>query len=229
MNLLAIGNDAKTSKNVKLKTMTGILYLAPGVNSGRNVCPMATAGCLEACLYTAGRGRYSNVQTGRIRKTKLWFDDRDLFIEQLFDDIRILRNRAQKIGFIPSVRLNGTSDIDFRPTGVFDQFPDVQFYDYTKVERRVYDNTQENYHLTLSRSETNESRCKIALYNGYNVAVVFRKVPETFWGYPVYPGDESDVRFMDPPGHIIGLKAKGEAKHDTSGFVVHEPYIGDFE
>lgn len=219
MNLLTVGNDAKTSKNRKLNVLTGILYLAPGINSGRNVCPMATAGCLEACLYTAGRGKYTNVQKGRLRKTKLWHDQRELFIEQLHEDVETLLRRAGKQDMIPSVRLNGTSDIDFASTGIFDAFPDVQFYDYTKVDTRLYKNNRKNYHLTLSRSETNWDRCEVALLNGYNVAVVFDKIPETYLDWPVHLGDETDVRFMDPFG-IIGLKAKGDAKADTSGFVV---------
>ena len=222
MTILTVGHDAKTSKNVKLGVLTGILYLAPGINSGRNVCPMATAGCLEACLYTAGRGRYNNVQAGRIRKTKMWLDERDAFLEQLSEDIHRLQRRAFKLGYTPSVRLNGTSDIDFRHVGIMQEFPNVQFYDYTKVERRLYDGLSlDNYHLTLSRSETNEDRCKIALHNGFNVAVVFDEVPDEWWGYPVFVGDETDVRYMDPPGHVIGLKAKGAAKSDKSGFVVH--------
>ena len=37
----------------------------------------------------------------------------------------------------------------------------------------------------------------------------------------VVNGDESDLRFLDPRNSIVGLKAKGKAKKDTTGFVVN--------
>jgi hypothetical protein len=52
-----------------------------------------------------------------------------------------------------------------------------------------------------------------------NVAVVFDKLPETYMGRPVNDADEHDLRFLDPQGTIAGLKAKGRAKKDTTGFV----------
>jgi hypothetical protein len=33
-------------------------------------------------------------------------------------------------------------------------------------------------------------------------------------------GDKDDLRFLDPQGVIVGLKAKGDAKHDDTGFVI---------
>jgi hypothetical protein len=61
---------------------------------------------------------------------------------------------------------------------------------------------------------------RLALSNGMNVAAVFHKVPETYLGRTVINGDETDLRFLDPKGVIVGLKAKGKAKKDTTGFVV---------
>jgi len=77
MNLLSVGNNAKTVKGDGSEYLTAILYLAPfRTITGQNVCPMASlAKCGEACLYTAGRGRMSSVQAGRIRKAKLLRDN----------------------------------------------------------------------------------------------------------------------------------------------------------
>jgi hypothetical protein len=220
-NLLSVNADAKTIKSNAYGVLTGILYLAPGINSGRNVCPMATAGCLSACLYSAGRGRFSNVQLARIRKTKMYFNDKDTFMHTLAGDIGKLARLASDNNMQPAVRLNGTSDIDFTNTGIFDMFSDIQFYDYTKVHRRLYTNKYSNYQLTLSRSESNEDQLLLALMNGFNVAVVFDELPQTYLGYEVIDGDQYDARFLDPEGgYVVGLKAKGEAKKDTSGFVV---------
>ena len=98
-------------------------------------------------------------------------------------------------------------------------------------------NPAANYHLTFSLSESNDADAMDALDAGYNVAVVFDiksrggKLPETFdlkvkdesgvrvKRVPVINADDSDVRFYDPKGVIVGLKAKGDAKSDTTGFV----------
>ena len=77
-----------------------------------------------------------------------------------------------------------------------------------------------NYHLTFSKSESNDSDVRSAIRNGLNVAVVFDKLPETYLGRPVVSGDESDIRINDPKNVIVGLLAKGPAKRDDSGFVV---------
>lgn len=164
----------------------------------------------------------SSVQNARIRKTKEFFHKREDFFDQLKDDIRSLIKKAEREGYVPSVRLNGTSDLPWEKIKVngetiFESFPDLQFYDYTKVPNRT--SLPDNYHLTFSLSEDNDKEAGAEMARGINVAAVFRELPEKFWGYPVFDGDETDLRFLDPKGHIIGLKAKGTAKHDTSGFV----------
>jgi hypothetical protein len=225
MKLLGIGGDAKTIKGEMKGVLTGILYLAPHKLSDVNVCPMAEmAGCVDGCLNTAGRGRMSGTQRARLRKTNLWHNDRAWFIAQLRKDIRGLIRKANKLGLTPMVRLNGTSDIRWEREApeLFAEFADVQFYDYTKIPTR--NNLPANYHLTFSYSGANaryREFYRAAQDNGMNVAVVFRKfIPETFLGMPVVNGDESDVRPYDPNGVVVGLKAKGKAKKDTSGFVV---------
>lgn len=230
--LIASGSNAKTVKGDGSIYETAILYLAPYKISGLgNVCPMAEkAGCEKACLYTAGRGRFNNVQKARIEKAKRFFLDRDSFMSDLYKDIAAFERYCVKRGINPVVRLNGTSDIRFELIGVngykhiFDAFPSVQFYDYTKIANRSVEHIQ-NYHLTFSYSGAStlyRDQIKKALQRGLNIAVVFREkaLPKTFLGRDVINGDSDDLRFTDPQNVIVGLYAKAQAKHDRTGFVV---------
>lgn len=202
------------------------LSLAPHNASGRNVCPMATLGCMLSCLYFAGRGTMGNVQRGRIRRTREFFADRAQFLGTLASDITYFRDAAARIGKRLAVRLNVLSDIGWERVApkLFTQFPDVQFYDYTKIPQRILrGGLPGNYHLTFSRSEGNEDDCqRILKSKRANVAVVFRTkdLPREFYGAPVISGDETDLRFLDPRGVVVGLYAKGRAKKDATGFVV---------
>ena len=225
--LLGIGNDAKTSKGAKYGFLTGILYLAPANISGREVCPSRSPGCSSACLFTAGRGVYTNVQNARIRKTNLLFSDRKAFLTLLRHDIALLVKKAKAEGFTPCVRLNGTSDLGWEGIAkdIMTEFSEVQFYDYTKVLSRMKLFCQgkfpKNYHLTFSRSESNWQDCKTVLSLGGNVASVFYKtLPATYSGFKVVDGDLSELRFKDGKNVIVGLKAKGKARYDDSGFVI---------
>jgi len=225
MKLLNIDANAKTVKGQGRGYMTAILYLAPADESGYEVCPMASAGCRKACLNKAGMGAFSTVQAARIAKTRLYFEDRAAFMAQLVSEVRAFIRKAIKLGLIPVVRLNGTSDIPWErvpvegKANIMELFPSVQFYDYTKRHNRR--NLPANYHLTFSLAEDNDSRAGAAATNGANIAVVFRtdKFPTTFMGMPVVDGDTDDLRFLDGRGVVVGLKAKGPAKKDTSGFV----------
>ena len=239
MILLSTGNP-KTLKGMSQGYMTYILHLAPATLSGHNTCPKATAGCAAACLNTAGRGGMfkkgettNAIQQARIRKTKLFFADRDAFMAALVKDITLAIKQSEKAGLIPAIRLNGTSDLSFEKygfteAGVFYQnimarFPTVQFYDYTKVlGRKVAGIT--NYHLTFSNADGNQADVAKAIASGYNIATVFglkktEPMPATYMDLPVFNGDESDLRFLDPKGVVVGLYAKGKAKKDTTGFV----------
>jgi hypothetical protein len=186
---------------------------------------MASQGCRKACLNKAGMGAFSNVQAARITKTRLYFEDRETFMAQLMAEVRAFIRKAFKAGLIPVVRLNGTSDIPWERVpvegkpNIMAHFPTVQFYDYTKRHNRR--DLPDNYHLTFSLAEDNDSRASAAASNGANVAVVFRtdNFPATFMGMPVVDGDADDLRFLDGKGVVVGLKAKGPAKKDTSGFV----------
>jgi len=223
--LLNIDNNAKTVKGQKKGYKTAILYLAPSTQSGFNVCPQASEGCKKACLYTAGHGAFSNVQQGRINKTRWYIQERETFMTQLRKEISNHIKNCSNKGFIPCIRLNGTSDISFENTGIFEEFPNVQFYDYTKIYKRAlkFVNGQypSNYHLTYSLNEDNKELAFDILFKGGNISAVFRKdLPETYKGYKVINADETDLRFTDDNNVICGLVAKGQAKKDYSGFVL---------
>ena len=226
LHLLSFNTDAKTTKGNAFGWFTAILYLAPARLAGRGeVCGHRSPHCTACCLNTAGRGKFSNVQQARIRKTQLFFDSFATFKAQLVADIATFQAYCAKQGAKCCVRLNGTSDIAWERLGVFELFPSVSFYDYTKSPIRALQFAKgalpSNYHLTFSRSETNETQTLDVLRNGGSVAVVFASVLPSHWnGFEVVNGDESDLRFLDKRGVVVGLKAKGEAKKDSSGFVV---------
>ena len=218
--LLSTANP-KIQKGTKMGYLSFILHLAPADLSGHEVCPKRTAGCTAACLNTAGRGgmfkRGENtnmIQKARIRKTVMYFEQRDLFLATLEADIRKAIKFAEKQGLIPVFRLNGTSDLSVEKWGIIEKFPQVQFYDYTKVLGRKVAHLP-NYHLTFSRADGNAADVPKAVAQGMNVAVVYDRIPEG-----VFSADETDLRFLDPKVGIIGLKAKGRAKKDTTGFVI---------
>jgi hypothetical protein len=222
--------NQKVEKGEKQGWLTAIMHLSPAKASGFQVCSSATKGCEAACLNTAGRGGIfakgeadNAIQRKRRLRTAWYFARRNEFLLQLDAEIASHKRRAARKGFSPAVRLNGTSDLKWESVKLdgetlFERHQDVVFYDYTKHLRDVSDIP--NYSLTFSLAEDNESRARLAIANGLNVAVVFHDVPETFWGYPVFDGDQSDLRFLDPTPCIVGLKAKGKARQDRlSGFV----------
>ena len=229
--LLGVGTSYKTIKSEKIGVLTGILYMAPYNLSGKNVCPNASTGCAAACLNTAGRGAMNVVQAARLKKTNRFFEDRQQFLWDLVNEISALRRKAKARGMKAAVRLNGTSDLPYekykiRDTGknIMELFPDIQFYDYTKLETRITKGQlPANYHLTFSRAEDNDHKVDQVLEHT-SAAVVFAgdALPDTWRRYPVIDGDEHDARFTDAgPGTIIGLLAKGRGKKDETGFVVN--------
>ena len=228
-------NNTKTMKGEKLGYKTYIMYLSPFTQNskGINVCSHASKGCAEACLFGSGFGGiYTNVEQGRIRKTEFFLKDRLGFLNQLKVEIeRAIRINKDKA--IVTFRLNGTSDLPFEKykvfegENIFEIFPDVQFYDYTKNHLRMTKELPSNYHLTFSRSETNEVKALELLNAGFNVAMVFDKLPETYKGFKVVNGDLDDLRFLDDKNVIVGLKYKkmtGKGADNslafTSGFAI---------
>lgn len=166
------------------------------------------------------RGETTNViQQARIRKTKYFFEDRENFLKDLEADITKAIKMAKKHGLTPAFRLNGTSDISWEKYGIIQKFPDIQFYDYTKVRNRKVSHLH-NYHLTFSAADGNDSDVHWAIKQGMNVATVFAKsLPSQWYGLRVIDADDHDLRFLDSKGSICGLVAKGKAKKDTTGFV----------
>lgn len=224
MKLLSTANP-KIQKGTKLGYLSFILHLAPATLSGRETCPKRTQGCTAACLNTAGRGgmfrkgeNTNMIQEARIRKTQMFFADRENFLKDLEADIRKGIKQAARLGLTPVFRLNGTSDLSWEKYGIIEKFPEVQFYDYTKVLGRKVSHLK-NYHLTFSAADGNDADVARAIAEGMNVAAVFDRLPEVYMGRTVINADETDLRFLDPKGVIAGLKAKGRAKKDTSGFV----------
>ena len=233
MKLLSYSNT-KTVKGEKLGVKTAILYLSPGSISGVNLCPFASIGCLFACLYTAGMGKFRSVQHARLTKAKLFLDDRKAFIEMLKKDIQAHIRKSDRENMRAAVRLNGTSDISWELEKGLDGknlmqfFPNVQFYDYTKSPIRALKyqlgKLPINYHLTFSRSESNQAQVD-SLIGKVNVAMVFstkrgEALPLEYQGRKVVDGDETDARFLDEKGVIVGLRSKGSGKKDASGFVI---------
>ena len=224
--LLSTANP-KIQKGTKMGYLSYILHLAPADLSGRETCPKRTAGCTAACLNTAGRGGMfkrgettNMIQRARIRKTEYFFADRAAFMSDLASDIMKAVNYARKKGLIPVFRLNGTSDLSWEKypvcgaDNIFALFPTIQFYDYTKVLGRKVSHI-ENYHLTFSKADGNDADVAEALMQGMSVVAVYDEIPAD-----VPSADETDLRFLDPRGIMLGLKAKGRAKKDYSGFVI---------
>lgn len=250
-SLLNIDANPKTIKGQKRGYMTAVLYLAPSNISGFDVCPMALqAGCRDACLNYAGRAAIAKgnaliatdggmvpdnaIQRARIARTKWFFEDRRTFMAALVLEISRFIRKAERAGLTPAIRLNGTSDIlwetipasDNEKT-IFDIFPNVQFYDYTKIAKRIERALPDNYHLTLSYSRANaryKKRIQAAHDGGANMAMVVRDKEYKNMILSMYPnaidGDAHDLRFTDPDGALVVLTAKGRAKKDKGGFVV---------
>lgn len=228
-------NNVKTVKGEKLGYITYILFMSPFTanSKGINVCSHATAGCAASCLVGSGFGGiYTSVANGRRNKTEYFLKDRVKFLEQLdFEIGRAIRLNAGKA--IVTIRLNGTSDLPFEKFKVrdgktlFELYPNIQFYDYTKNYLRFDKVLPSNYHLTFSRSETNHAKAMEILGRGFNVAMVFDKTPKEYKGFKVVDGDESDLRFLDEKGVIVGLRYKkmtgkgaNNAEAFNSGFAI---------
>lgn len=216
----SVSMTVKHKKSIKYGELTYSLYLAPGKTSGYEVCPGRTNECSLLCLNESGLNTMVQkikgdvINDSRIKKTKLFFEEKDLFMGWMIAEIQSAKEKADKLGYKISVRLNNTSDISpldfvFDGKNILEIFPDVQFYDYTKVKNRVdIMKKHTNYDITFSYTGYNLDDCITMLKNNIRVAVVFKKVPETFLGYKVIDGDLYDMRYKDDEAVIIGLKFK---------------------
>lgn len=234
-------SSAKIAKNGKVHNVdTYIIYLSPAETSGYNVCQHSTIECRKGCLNTSGRVKMETetkrpIQDARIKKTKLFFEHNEFFMAWMFAEIESYRKLAEKKGHGFSTRLNGTSDIDFtnykhEGQTVYERFSDIQHYDYTKDANKVVQPQPSNYHVTFSYSGRNEAMAKFYLKKGGNVAVVFNvaketDLPETWNGYPVINGDESDVRYKDGSGVVVGLKWKNIANKELNNEIKNSCFV----
>jgi len=204
------------------------LALAPAKESGYQMCPKATQGCTKACLHHQGRARvWETIKLARIAKTVAFHERREWFMAKLRRELDGAVRRAEKEEKRVAFRPNLFSDVRWEKLSarLFADFPEVQSYDYSKLPAKALDfaagKLPTNYHVTFSRSENNEDDCLRVLKAGGNVAVVFLPpLPRKWMGYKVIDGDETDLRFLDPENVVVGLKAKGSARSDDSGFVV---------
>lgn len=243
-NLLSTTN-AKTIKGEKLGYTTYIMYLAPHTQNskGINLCSHASIGCAKACLFNSGAARFDGVQNGKTNKTEYYLADRKGFMLQLVKEVakaermhkavqgekQYKKNGKDVLRYKNfAIRLNGTADIPFEKIkieggkNIFEMFPNVTFYDYTKNPTRFNKVLPTNYHLTFSRSEDNDIEVDKVLAKGGNVAVVFgirdiNDLPTTYKGYKVINGDETDLRFLDEKNVVIGLKYKLVTGKGTKG------------
>ena len=247
--LIAVNSSVKVAKGIKKKYDTGIIYLSPywSFDGSNNLCPSASPGCRSTCLVTSGQLKNPTPKQAQLDKTNYWLSNPNGFLSQAHKEIESLVNTHSKKGANNlTIRLNGTSDIPFekksytydgkRYSSLMDAFPNVQFYDYTKIYDRL-GNTPKNYHLTFSASEINTELWNKALKRGFQVAMVFgsqpgktsrstglyiknpQALPKVYQGYKVVDGDNTDLTFLQPNGVIIGLRMKGKAENDTTGFV----------
>ena len=221
--------STKTIKGEKLGFLTAILYLTPN----DDLCPLARlAGCMDGCLYSSGRGTFNSVQKARQAKTDFWYANQRAFLLSICADVWRLHRSAAQTNQKLLVRPNGTSDIPWENypiidgKTIFQLFPDVQFYDYTKhPSRNLEGKTPGNYDLTFSFSSITPKPISIkGLTNKNNsrVAVVFQRkedIPQSFRSWEVIDGDDTDVRHIEPKNVVVALYAKGKAKKDQSGFV----------
>ena len=256
-NLLSTKNS-KTIKGEKYGYTTYIMYLSPHKQNskGVNLCAKASKGCAAACLFKSGAARFDAVQQGKINKSEYFIHDLKGFMQQLYNEIKSIVAKHEAIegdeklslnGKVLrhkkfAIRLNGTADIPFENIkvkdnkNIFELFPDVTFYDYTKLDQRFDKILPKNYQLTFSRSEDNHAESIDLLNRGYNVAVVFgvkdeSDLPKTYYGFPVINGDESDLRFLDDENVVVGLKYKLMTGKGTKGLnkkmLKENPFIVD--
>lgn len=235
LNNGVLSNGDKNPKLLKSNS-SGLGYrtwgigLAPARASGYQTCSSASKGCSATCLHFQGHGGiFPSIPAARIAKTIALFEERKWFAAMLRFQLTAISRRAEQERFIVALRPNIISDImweNFFPW-MFDEFPDIQFYDYTKHHLRMLrwcaGKLPSNYHLTFSRSETNHEEAMEVLRAGGNVTVVFRDKnrPLTWNGWKVVGGDETDLRFLDKKNVVVALYAKGTARNDESGFVVN--------
>ena len=237
----SVNSSSKIQKTNKvLEIDTYVLYLAPSTLSGKNVCAMANEYCIKGCLHTSGRAKmdtsYKMITNARINKTKYFYENREAFNAMLFKEVGMYAKRTKNKGKEFAARLNGTSDLSpilFKNNGknILEAFPDITFYDYTKVLNRIeLAQKYKNYDLTFSFSGTNWNDCLIALKNNVRVAAVFnvdrnKPLPKTYKGFKVIDGDKYDYRPKDKKNVIVGLRFKSIRDKQVNNEIKNSPFV----
>jgi hypothetical protein len=237
----SVNSSSKIMKtNKELEIDTYVMYLAPASLSGHNVCAKATKECISGCLNTSGRAKmnksYIAIMNARVNKTKFFYDQRENFNSILFKEVKLAANRTANKGKEFAVRLNGTSDLNpilFKQNGknILETYPDVQFYDYTKILNRIeVAKKHANYDLTFSFTGYNWDDCLVALQNNVRVAVIFNvgrneALPETFNGFKVVDGDKYDYRPLDEKNVIVGLRWKSIRDKKANNEIKQSPFV----
>ena len=227
----AVSQSAKLRHSLYHKVSTYGIYLASADLSGFNVCPNSEY-CKDNCLNGSGHNRVDRlskkgtIDRSRTIKTILLFANKEEFMRIMIHEIEKERKKAENNGTFFSIRLNCTSDINpiaFTLNGknILEIFPDIQFYDYTKVLNRIaLAKKYSNYDITWSidGSEKNREIGLELLKNGGRVAVVYGEndMPKTWYGYECCNGDETDYRPSDI-APVCALKFKKTANNYVNG------------
>lgn len=231
--LLADGDqNPKTEKNtVETRGFSMAPHKAAGIG---NVCSHATL-CVKGCLHEISGQRLNSKTRARIARTVLWFADRVWFLAKLNRELAAFR-ASVPAGLPCGVRLNMFSDIPWERFGIPQNHPGITFYDYTKNPNRFRTASGSwilpNYHLTFSYDGTADSLifARKRLADGGNVSAVFHEVkpgvcnrgavnqtlPQTWEGFPVFDGSETDWRPDDAPGTVCGLVLRARSYAERS-------------
>ena len=237
-----LGGSAKIEAGESVGILSAVLYMQPANESGREACAGRSAGCTAACLAeSTGRMSYNGPRRARRRRHASFYADRRRFLADLHAEIQAHERKARKQGKVPAIRLNGTTDLPWhrmpftahdgtRYPNLHAANPNVRFYEYTKLPlaMQAKNGIPANLHLTFSLSERDDADERAAAYlaDGRNVAMVAAiqrhagpaSVLLAGKTWPTIDGDEHDARFLDAPGSVVLLAAKGRAKHDETGF-----------
>ena len=244
--------SAKMKASANNGTITYCIYLAPHnmatPNDNRTVCAFSQH-CAPFCLNSSGRNKgdilargegQSLINIARIKRTKMWWENREDFMRLCIHEIKRTKKYAEKKGMGFSVRVNGTSDLNIEQfidpdtkLNILELFPNIQFYDYSKAyARSLYlIKKYKNYDVTLSYDGFNENACRDFLRQGGKVAVVFDTLtgdmPVSFCGYKVESGNEYDMRYLNSPKCVIGLHYHRTANDYKSGKYVrpNTPFV----
>ena len=209
-------------KSAKLDHLSAILHLEPRYRFGKtSTCPMAGK-CFATCLAHSGRNRFDVNKASRLWKTKLFLEKQNEFFSHLIDNIEALQRKAKREGLIPTVRLNGTSDIAWENipvleyANIMEMYSKIQFIDYTKIPERMLAKQPKNYHLTYSINEKTKPGFVDSVYKltRFNCAQVYANSLPTYDNAGsstvrrVLDGDVSDLRHLDRRGQLVGLTYK---------------------